>query len=275
MTEARAHAQSPSLLGLIARSFWSRRSPDRMEIARTWGRLCRYRSLALCRLNSRICQNADLERIDNLGQEMAGALERDPASAAKYTDYSYWIPFNVDRVGRLGLHRMQRLSILDIGCGPGYFLAAASACGHEVYGIDAPVSVLTGVEERVYSVMLKALGCDDRVSPLLIERFVPMALPQRDLDLITAFWICFNRHDQPDEWQAAEWRFFVQDAMSYLREGGVLHLELNSNAKRYGALEWYDQETLDFFRSVGSVQRNTVRVSKGTPQGWGLPQNPV
>jgi SAM-dependent methyltransferase len=275
MTEARAHSQSPSLLGLIARSFRARRSPDRVEIARTWGRLCRYRSLALCRLAARICENADLERIDNLAREMAEALKRDPASAAKYTDYSYWIPFNVDRVGRLDLHRSRPLRMLDIGCGPGYFLTAASACGHEVYGIDAPASVLTDIEARVYSVMLKALACDDRVSPLLIERFVPMALPQRDLDLITAFWICFNRHYQPDEWGAGEWRFFVRDAMSYLRDGGVLHLELNSNVKRYGSLEWYDQETLDFFRSAGAVQRNTVRISKGKPQGWGQPQNPA
>ena len=275
MTEARAHSQSLSLLGLIARSFRSRHSPDRVEIARTWGRLCRYRSLTLCRLASRICENADLERIDNLGKEMAVTREHDPASAAKYTDYSYWIPFNVDRVGRLGLHRSRRLRVLDIGCGPGYFLAAASACGHEVYGIDAPASVLSDVEERVYSVMLKALACDDRVAPLLIERFVPMALPQRDLDLITAFWICFNRHDQADEWGAAEWRFFAQDAMSYLHDGGVLHLELNSNLRRYGALEWYDQETLDFFRSAGTVDRNTVRITKGKPQEWGLPQNPA
>jgi SAM-dependent methyltransferase len=275
MTEARAHPQSPSLLGLIARSLLSSNSPDRMETAKVWGRLCRYRSLALCRLTSRMCQNADLRRIESLGREMAAALERDPACAAKYTDYSLWIPFNVNRIGELGLHRLPPRRMLDIGCGPGYFLAGALACGHDVYGIDAPAAIMTGVEARVYSEMLAALAIADRVSPLLIERFVPMALPLRDLDLITAFWICFNRHAQPDEWSAAEWQFFVQDVLSHLREGGILHLELNSNRERYPSLQWYDEETLQFFRSAGTVERNIIRISKGKPQAWGALPKPA
>jgi len=268
MTEADACSQSPSLLGRIAHCLMSGNSANRLEIARTWGRLCRYRSLALLRLPSRIRRNADLERIQRLGKETAAALQRDPACAAKYAHYDFWIPFNVDRIGALALHRSPPLRILDIGCGPGYFLAAALACGHDCYGIDAPATVMTDVEARVYSEMLAALSCDSRVSSLLIERFVPMALPLRDLDLIAAFWICFNRHDQPDEWGAAEWQFFVKDALSHLRESGILHLELNSNLARYGALEWYNEETLQFFRSVGTVHRNVVRVIKGTPQGW-------
>ena len=262
MTEARAHTQSPSVLGLMARSLLSRNSFDRAQAARTWGRLWRHRSLALCRLTSRVCENVDLKRIDRLAREMAPVVERDPACAAKYADYAYWIPFNVNRVAALGLHQSRPLRLLDIGCGPGYFLAAAAASGHECHGIDAPPAVMTPVEQRVYSEMLAALSLADRVSPLLIERYVPMGLPLRDLDLITAFWICFNRHEQPDEWSAAEWRFFVQDAMSYLREGGALHLELNSNEKRYGSMEWYDRETLEFFRSAGTVDRNIVRIAK-------------
>ena len=277
MSEARAHSQPPSLLGLLARSLISRSSPDRAQAARTWGRLCRYRSLALCRLTSRICETADLARIDRLAEEMAGVLERDPVCAAKYTDYSFWIPFNVDRVGGLGLHRSKPLRILDIGCGPGYFLAASSACGHDCYGIDAPATVLTEVEARVYSEMLASLSCADRVSPLLIERFTPMTmpLPFSQFDLITAFWICFNRHQQPDEWSAAEWQFFVADAMSRLREGGVLHLELNSNPQRYGPLQWYDQATLEFLRSAGTVNRNLVRISKGKPPQWRAAPQPA
>ena len=194
---------------------------------------------------------------------MAAVVERDPTSAAKYTDYPSWLPFNVVRVGALALHRSRPLRLLDIGCGPGYFLAAAKACGHEVYGIDAPANILTEVEARVYSELLAALGCDRQVSPLLIERYVPMGLAQRDLDLMTAYWICFNRHRQLDEWGAAEWRFWVEDAKAHLRPGGVVHLELNVNPERYGALQWYDQETLEFFRSVGSVQGGVVRITKG------------
>src|SRR5580698_15043 len=181
--EAHAQGQPPSPRGLIARSFMSNRSAERkVEIAKIWLRLCRYGSVGLCRLPSRVCEAADLRRIEALGREMAPVVERDPTSAAKYTDYDHWVPFNVARVAALGLYHSKRVRILDIGCGPGYFLASAMACGHDCYGIDAPASILTKVEARVYSEMLGALSIDRRVSPLLIERYVPMALRVSDLD---------------------------------------------------------------------------------------------
>lgn len=234
-----------------------------MQTAKVWARVASYGSPQLCRIPSRICKRADLARIERLGREMKAVVERDPASAAKYADYGYWIPFNLARIGALGLHKSSALRLLDIGCGPGYFLAAAAACGHECHGIDAPDSILSPVEQRVYSEMLAALGCNRIVSPLLIERFVSMPLPQRDLDLITAFWICFNRHRQPDEWGAEEWRFFVGDALTHLRDGGVLHLELNANPERYGEAAFCDAATLDFFRSAGLVDGGVVRITKG------------
>jgi SAM-dependent methyltransferase len=270
MTEARAHSPSRSSFGFIARSLASQKTADRrLQLAKTWARIFQYGSLALCRLPARVCANSDIARIEKLGREMAGVIERDPTCAAKYTDYHLWIPFNVARIGALAFQKSPPLRILDIGCGPGYFMAAANACGHDSYGLDAPASIMSDVESTVYSELLAALSCDRRVSPVLIERFVPMPVPLRDLDVITAFWICFNRHRQPDEWGVREWQFFVGDAMSHLRDGGVLHLELNSNPERYHSLQWFDQETLQFFQSVGSVQQGTVRIVKGKQQAWG------
>jgi SAM-dependent methyltransferase len=277
MTGVHASFRARSLLGLLTQSLVSQGSAasSTLRIAKIWARIGRYGSGRLWRLPSRICKNADLARIETLAYEMVSVLEREPTCAAKYTDYAFWIPFNVARVGALSLHTAAPLRILDIGCGPGYFLAAARACGHQCYGIDAPASILSEVENRVYSEMLPALGCDRYVSPLLIERFVPTPLPYCDLDAITAFWICFNRHRQADEWGVSEWRFFVDDAMSYLRIGGFLHLELNSHPERYGSLDFYDEETLGFFRSVGTVQGGAVRIVKGKSQEWRQSRKPA
>jgi SAM-dependent methyltransferase len=232
------------------------------DLARVWARLYRRGSLSLLQIPAAVRNDADLGRISLLREETRDTFRNDPTSAAKYTDYRFWIPFNVDRVANLSLHAAKPLRVLDIGCGPGYFLAAARACGHTVYGVDAPASVMSPVEKRVYGELLAALSLTPRVSTLLVERFVPMALGVRDLDLITAFWICFNCHRRDDEWGAREWSFFIQDALSYLRDGGILHLELNSNPERYKALQWYDDETLALFRSAGDVNRNVVRIRK-------------
>lgn len=267
MTGVHAGFRPGSLIDMITQSVLSPKSVRRtLGIVKVWAHIVEHGSVRLCRLPSRIRENADLERIKRLDREMSSALLRDPTSAAKYADYAYWIPFNVARIGALSLHTSIPLRILDIGCGPGYFLAAAAECGHQCYGVDAPANVLSEVENRVYSETRAALACDRYVSPLLIERFVPMSLPHRELDAITAFWICFNRHRQPDEWGVLEWRFFVDDAMSHLRMGGLLYLELNSHRERYGSLDWYDGETLDFFRSVGTVQRGMVQIVKGKSQ---------
>jgi len=276
MTGVRASSRPGSLLGLITQSLVSPRSASRtLRIAKIWVRIGLYGSVRLCGLPSRICEHADLARVEKLDHEMASVLERDPTCAAKYADYGFWIPFNVARVGALSLHTAAPLRILDIGCGPGYLLAAAQACGHQCYGVDAPANLLSEVENRVYGEMLAALECDRYVSPLSIERFVPMSLPYRDLDAITAFWICFNRHRQLDEWGVSEWQFFVDDALSRLRMGGFLHLELNSHPERYPSLVWYDEETLDFFRAVGTVQRGVVRIVKGKSQKWGQDRKPA
>jgi hypothetical protein len=98
---------------------------------------------------------------------------------------------------------------------------------------------------------------------LLIQRFQPLPFHDEPFDLITAFWVCFNRHRQPDEWGLEEWRFFVEDALACIRPGGRLVLHLNDHSERYGTLRFYDAPLRDYFQSVGTADNGVVAVPRG------------
>lgn len=125
MTGAHASSRSRSLLGLIAQSLASSKSagsPSR--IAKIWVGIGQHGSVRLCRLPSRIYENAELARIERLDHEMASVIECDPTYAAKYADHGFWIRFNVTKVGALSLPTSTPPRILDAGCSPGCLLAA-------------------------------------------------------------------------------------------------------------------------------------------------------
>lgn len=231
------------------------------EIARS-ARLQAYGSRKLNGAFAHAKRSADLQRIERLKQEVNAVYRRDRYSAAKYAQFRPWMLRNLHRAAQLDLHKEQPLRILDIGAGPGYFIAATRALGHECFGIDVPESYFTPLELRVYSEMLEAFHCRQYVSPIAIERFVPLPIGSEKFDLITAFLICFNRHDKPDQWGVPEWRFFIEDARESLTGGGRMFLGLNDNVKRYGKLAFYDKELLAYFQSVGTVDGPRVTITK-------------
>ncbi len=234
----------------------------RLELYRLSARLRPYGPSMANELLASLEESADVERIERLWAEMRPAFRKEPTSAAKYANRRYWLLLNIYRAAQLGLQAGPKRRIMDIGCGPGFFLAVARALGHQAQGVDAPDSFLTAVERRVYAELLAALGCSRNVSPLLIERFVPLPFGEERYDLITAFWICFNRHRQADSWGEAEWRFFVEDAVNHLSQGGKLLLELNEDSAAFGELRYYDEATLAYFRSVGSVDKQRVLIAR-------------
>jgi SAM-dependent methyltransferase len=236
----------------------------RLQIYRMAARLKRRGSRTLAGVPAAIDRSIDPASLRRLWEEVEPEYRRNPTSAAKYAIPQEWLLLNALRAGELGLDTATGLRILDIGCGPAFFVAVTRALGHETEAVDAPQAYMTAVEQRVYSGLIEILKCERYVTPLLIERYVPLPYPENRFDLITAFWICFNRHRQPDEWGREEWRFFVEDAVRKLRPGGRIYLDLNENPERYGELRFYDTPTLEYFQSVGTVDGGRVSVKRGS-----------
>jgi len=235
---------------------------DQIATAKLALKVRRHSSPGLNETVSRVEASIELA-VAELWRKVEATYRRDPASAAKYARPHQWFLLNTLRLAELGLDNSSALRILDIGCGPGYFVALARALGHDCHGVDAPGPYLTDVEREVYTSLLQAFDCSRVVSPLLIERFKPLPFREQPFDLITAFWICFNRHRQDDEWGLEEWKFFVQDALACVRPGGRIVLDLNENRDRYAELRFYDEATQDYFRSVGNVNQGRVVLTRG------------
>src|SRR5579859_437163 len=171
-------------------------------------RLKSYGSPVLNNLYKKILREADMERVRKLQKDVEAAYVADPSCAAKYAFVDHWLLFNIGRAAALNLHVSDPLKVLDIGCGPGFFLFAARALGHDCHGVDAPEEYFTEVERLVYHELLSAFHAIECRSPLLVERYVPLPVADADLDLITGFTVCFNQHEKPDEWEVEEWQFF-------------------------------------------------------------------
>jgi len=110
---------------------------------------------------------------------------------------------------RFGLDCAPKQSILDLGCGTGYFLYVCRHFGHDVMGIDLPGNGLFDAWVSFLKI------------PRVLFRILPYApLPPSDgpFDLITAISPTFHKR-----WTEAEWKFFLSD----------VHSRLSSNGKAY------------------------------------------
>jgi hypothetical protein len=175
----------------------------------------------------------------------------DPLDALKYLHTDFWLRENVIRAAALGLHRPPRLKILDLGTGSALFPYVCSLLGHEVAGLDKPFDCCRPDELNVYSVLPAVLGVP--VQRTCINAFEPIGLTGT-YDLITAFMICFNNHQQADEWEAEEWRFFLSDLCQYVNPGGRVSLAFNPHVERYGALKFYDEAILSLLTGWGRME---------------------
>ena len=140
-----------------------------------------------------------------------------------------------------------RKSVLDLGCGGGFFLFVLQHLKHACLGLDID-------EFPLFTQLLELFGIERRV--WTIRPFEPLPDLGRKFDLVTAFSIDFNRVSKQDWWWGPpEWAFFLDDLKRHLNPGGRIFLGLNPGKNK----EFYTPELRDFFLSRGaSVERENV-----------------
>ena len=129
---------------------------------------------------------------------------------AKYADVRRWLRLNIIRAQDLKLHRRGPKSVLDLGCGGGFFLYVCQQLGHSCLGLDIDVFPL-------FTQLLDLFGVERRI--WTIRPFEPLPHLGRKFDLITAFSIDFNRISKQDWWWGPkEWAFFLSRGAAVERE---------------------------------------------------------
>jgi SAM-dependent methyltransferase len=163
---------------------------------------------------------------------------------AKYFKKRTWIRSKMMRALETGIDKAPPGAILDLGCGPGYFLYICKYFGHQVHGIDLP-------DDAFFNDMMQFLGIARTDLEILPRRGLP-ALGTR-FDLITAHQICFNGHASSDLWDVDEWDFFLTDLRNnHLKPGGSIALEFNEepSSKFYSERlrAWFESQGAQIFR---------------------------
>lgn len=217
---------------------------------RTWRRVERaIHPIPLAPILARI----DQHRLAEIQGEYANSREH----YAKYADVKRWLRLNIIRAQDLKLQRSPPKSVLDLGCGGGFFLFVVRQLGHTGLGLDID-------EFPLFTRLLELFQVERRL--WTIRPFEPLPDLGRKFDLITAFSIDFNRESKRDWWWGpAEWAFFLDDLEGHLNPGGRIFLGLNPSKNK----EFYTPELLAFFLARGaSVERENVLF-----QPKGLPAN--
>jgi SAM-dependent methyltransferase len=179
---------------------------------------------------------------------------------AKYFDKRTWLRAKMMRALENGVDRLAPGAVLDLGCGPGYFLYICKYFGHDAHGIDLP-------HDPFFNDMVRFLGIDRTEAE--IHPFKRLPALGIKFDLITAHQICFNGHATSGLWGVDEWAFLLADMReNHLKPGGIISLEFNEEPSNgfYSAelREWFASRGARMFR--GRVMLQDQRVAAALRQ---------
>jgi SAM-dependent methyltransferase len=198
------------------------------------------------RLLPGLLADLDAERFEALRARYV-RVDFNPIGPLKYFDLPTYLGRSLRRAIRLGLHRAQPCRVLDLGCGFGYFLYVCSRFGHRCVGLDYVDGNQPDVE--CYEATLELFG-QERVLHRIVQ-FEKLPHLGEPFDLITAYEICFNWHENKREqaWGIPEWQFFLRDLKARLAPGGRIVLEFNPLGP---GLPCFDDGLADYFRASGA-----------------------
>src|SRR5438477_2435739 len=171
--------------------------------------------------------HVELER-DKSWNALRQKYPRGVKEVHRFGDTKFWIRRNVERAQDLCLDRGPHRHILDLGCGPGFFLYVAQELGHSGIGLDID-------EQPIFRDTLPLLGVQRVVHRIQPRQLLPA--PQKRFDLITSYLTCFHRIERrPDgnwrTWAPGEWQFFVDDLRTnLLAAGGMVLLEFHPQTR--------------------------------------------
>jgi SAM-dependent methyltransferase len=194
-----------------------------------------------------------LRKIDKVRlREIQSRYADSPEKYAKYADLERWLARHLENVRKLGLDRSSPKSIVDLGCGGGFFLFLCQQFGHDVRGVDVD-------EFPLFGELLDLLGVPRTI--WRIEAMKPLPDLGRKFDWITAFSTRFNRDAQDRHvWSEKEWNFFLDDVVRHLAPGGQVFFEINSGKTR----DFYPNELRELFRNRGAqLERDYVLFANG------------
>lgn len=138
----------------------------------------------------------------------------------KYLDVEKWLALNVRYVHELDLVNHPPREVLDLGCGGGFFLYVCRQLGARVQGVDLDIDPIFNELTRLFGVPRLGYAVEHQTR-----------LPDfggRKFDLITAWMICFNDFDKPEEmWRPDDWAFLLDDLAGRLTPDGRIVFSLN------------------------------------------------
>src|ERR1700722_18645445 len=102
--------------------------------------------------SSRLAAKADAAIDPAKFQEVIARHSSEGYDSYTYFNKQLWLRSKMMRVIELGLDKSVQVSVVDLGCGAGYFLHCCKYLGHNVHGIDLP-------DYKFYRELIAFWGC--------------------------------------------------------------------------------------------------------------------